>query len=123
QQGQLAGGDHEEGDGERQPRPLVGEETDGEQDQDPTGGQVDEVEDEVDARQARQVAHILRGHWGRRHRRKTRPTPETLRLSARRNAVEETRVPGTVVVGTQWGDEGKGKLTDLLAKEMAMVVR
>ena len=32
-------------------------------------------------------------------------------------------MPGTVVVGTQWGDEGKGKLTDLMAKEMAMVVR
>jgi adenylosuccinate synthase len=32
-------------------------------------------------------------------------------------------VPGTVVVGTQWGDEGKGKLTDLVAKEMQMVVR
>jgi adenylosuccinate synthase len=32
-------------------------------------------------------------------------------------------VPGTVVVGTQWGDEGKGKLTDLLAKEMQVVVR
>jgi adenylosuccinate synthase len=32
-------------------------------------------------------------------------------------------VPATVVVGTQWGDEGKGKLTDLLAKESAMVVR
>jgi adenylosuccinate synthase len=32
-------------------------------------------------------------------------------------------VPATVVVGTQWGDEGKGKLTDLLAKEMGMVVR
>jgi len=32
-------------------------------------------------------------------------------------------VPATVVVGTQWGDEGKGKLTDLLAKETAMVVR
>jgi len=28
-----------------------------------------------------------------------------------------------VVVGTQWGDEGKGKLTDLLAKEMDVVVR
>jgi adenylosuccinate synthase len=27
------------------------------------------------------------------------------------------------VVGTQWGDEGKGKLTDLLAKEMQVVVR
>lgn len=32
-------------------------------------------------------------------------------------------MPATVVVGTQWGDEGKGKLTDLLAKEMHMVVR
>jgi adenylosuccinate synthase len=32
-------------------------------------------------------------------------------------------LPATVVVGTQWGDEGKGKLTDLLAKEMDVVVR
>jgi adenylosuccinate synthase len=32
-------------------------------------------------------------------------------------------VPATVVVGAQWGDEGKGKVTDLLAKEMSMVVR
>ncbi|HLY83209.1 MAG TPA: adenylosuccinate synthase [Acidimicrobiales bacterium] len=32
-------------------------------------------------------------------------------------------MPATVVVGTQWGDEGKGKLTDLLAKEMHLVVR
>jgi adenylosuccinate synthase len=32
-------------------------------------------------------------------------------------------VPATVVVGTQWGDEGKGKLTDLVAKEMQVVVR
>jgi adenylosuccinate synthase len=32
-------------------------------------------------------------------------------------------VPATVVVGTQWGDEGKGKLTDLLAAEMDFVVR
>jgi adenylosuccinate synthase len=28
-----------------------------------------------------------------------------------------------VVVGTQWGDEGKGKFTDLVAKEMTLVVR
>ena len=33
------------------------------------------------------------------------------------------QVSATVVVGTQWGDEGKGKLTDLLAKEMEIVVR
>ena len=32
-------------------------------------------------------------------------------------------MPATVVVGTQWGDEGKGKFTDLFAKEMHLVVR
>ena len=32
-------------------------------------------------------------------------------------------MPATIVVGTQWGDEGKGKLTDTVAKEMTMVVR
>ncbi|MEA3056444.1 MAG: adenylosuccinate synthase, partial [Actinomycetota bacterium] len=32
-------------------------------------------------------------------------------------------MPGTVVVGTQWGDEGKGKLIDILAAETDMVVR
>jgi adenylosuccinate synthase len=43
----------------------------------------------------------------------------------RRNPGGETEenVPATVVVGTQWGDEGKGKLTDLLAGEMDLVVR
>ncbi|MFC1637760.1 adenylosuccinate synthase [Candidatus Margulisiibacteriota bacterium] len=28
-----------------------------------------------------------------------------------------------IIVGTQWGDEGKGKITDLLARDMDMVVR
>ena len=32
-------------------------------------------------------------------------------------------MPATVVVGLQWGDEGKGKTTDLLAEPVAMVVR
>lgn len=32
-------------------------------------------------------------------------------------------MPATIVVGTQWGDEGKGKFTDLVAKEMTTVVR
>lgn len=32
-------------------------------------------------------------------------------------------MPATVVVGTQWGDEGKGKLTDILSAEMDLVVR
>jgi adenylosuccinate synthase len=29
----------------------------------------------------------------------------------------------SVIVGSQWGDEGKGKITDLLSKDMNMVVR
>ena len=29
----------------------------------------------------------------------------------------------TIIVGTQWGDEGKGKFTDLLAAEMDLVIR
>jgi adenylosuccinate synthase len=32
-------------------------------------------------------------------------------------------VPSTVIVGAQWGDEGKGKVVDLLAEQADMVVR
>jgi adenylosuccinate synthase len=32
-------------------------------------------------------------------------------------------MPGLVIVGAQWGDEGKGKVTDLLAEGAQMVVR
>ena len=32
-------------------------------------------------------------------------------------------MPATVIVGTQWGDEGKGRFTDLVASEVSMVVR
>jgi adenylosuccinate synthase len=32
-------------------------------------------------------------------------------------------MPSTVIVGAQWGDEGKGKVTDLLAERADMVVR
>jgi adenylosuccinate synthase len=32
-------------------------------------------------------------------------------------------MPASVVVGTQWGDEGKGKATDYLADRMDLVVR
>jgi adenylosuccinate synthase len=32
-------------------------------------------------------------------------------------------MPGTVIVGAQWGDEGKGKVTDLLAERAEIVVR
>jgi adenylosuccinate synthase len=32
-------------------------------------------------------------------------------------------MPGIVIVGTQWGDEGKGKVTDLLAEQADVIVR
>ena len=32
-------------------------------------------------------------------------------------------MPATVIVGTQWGDEGKGKVTDVLAEHADLVVR
>jgi len=32
-------------------------------------------------------------------------------------------MPATIVVGTQWGDEGKGKIADLLAQDADVVVR
>jgi adenylosuccinate synthase len=32
-------------------------------------------------------------------------------------------MPGKVIIGTQWGDEGKGKVVDLLTEDAAMVVR
>ena len=32
-------------------------------------------------------------------------------------------MPGTVIVGAQWGDEGKGKVIDLLAEHADVVVR
>src|SRR5882672_8270469 len=35
----------------------------------------------------------------------------------------ERFVPGAVIVGTQWGDEGKGRFTDYLAKESVLCVR
>jgi adenylosuccinate synthase len=32
-------------------------------------------------------------------------------------------MPGVVIVGAQWGDEGKGKITDLLAERASTIVR
>src|SRR4051795_4785092 len=34
-----------------------------------------------------------------------------------------SEMPGLVVVGAQWGDEGKGKVTDLIAERADVVIR
>src|SRR5207302_8342018 len=40
-----------------------------------------------------------------------------------RPAWHTARVPATVIVGAQWGDEGKGKIVDLLAQHSDVVCR
>ena len=41
----------------------------------------------------------------------------------RTGPVEEAEMPTAIVVGAQWGDEAKGKITDILAQGASMVVR
>ena len=41
----------------------------------------------------------------------------------RRGKKEENKMQKLVVVGTQWGDEGKGKIVDLLSEKVDMVIR
>src|SRR5919202_4457479 len=45
------------------------------------------------------------------------------RVSAAAVTANVRRVPATVIVGAQWGDEGKGKIVDLLAREADVVCR
>src|SRR5215469_14423567 len=52
-------------------------------------------------------------------------TPATTTASARRPRPTAyfSDVPATVIVGAQWGDEGKGKIVDLLAQHSDIVCR
>ncbi len=51
-------------------------------------------------------------------------TPGGDRVAQRRTDRRlEHSVPATIAVGTQWGDEGKGRVVDVIAKEATMVVR
>src|SRR6185369_15993372 len=38
-------------------------------------------------------------------------------------AKKEPYVPGIIVVGSQWGDEGKGKVVDVFSAQADLVVR
>src|ERR1700704_2873769 len=59
------------------------------------------------------------------------PMPRVARCQARRlpakraprAALHSVSMSGIVVVGAQWGDEGKGKVTDMLAERADAVVR
>jgi adenylosuccinate synthase len=52
-------------------------------------------------------------------------TPGTTTASAKRPSRRAyfSAVPATVIVGAQWGDEGKGKIVDLLARDSDLVCR
>jgi adenylosuccinate synthase len=49
--------------------------------------------------------------------------PRPARPSGTENRTEDVEMPATIVMGGQWGDEGKGKLTDALAAAANVVVR
>src|SRR4051794_10620172 len=59
----------------------------------------------------------------RRQPRQAGPPEGTSNLARSRRPIRRSQMPATVVVGTQWGDKGKGRFTDLFAKEMHVVVR
>src|SRR5438034_1433699 len=57
----------------------------------------------------------------RRAPRTTPPRPPSAGVADRSGTLPI--VPATVIVGAQWGDEGKGKIVDLLAAESDLVCR
>ena len=64
---------------------------------------------------------------GRDLRRSARPCSARTALPVRSHRAPASpyfaAVPGVVIVGAQWGDEGKGKVVDLLAEKADVVIR
>src|SRR5215210_1996406 len=55
--------------------------------------------------------------------RSPRPPSRTTALSKGARPYTRLAMPGVVIVGAQWGDEGKGKVVDLLAEQADLVIR
>src|SRR6201994_3835870 len=66
----------------------------------------------------RRYGSISRVAWGRARPPAGHPAPHRPTVPVRIRPV-----PGVVIVGAQWGDEGKGKITDLLAERATTIVR
>ena len=67
---------------------------------------------------------LARRLGGRDSRRSRSPSSRPPRRGPdRRQRARLARVPATVIVGAQWGDEGKGKIVDLLAQDSDLVCR
>ena len=73
------------------------------------------------------AVHVMKAHHLQRS---VRPAIQSARISSSRRSVS-VRASGqptfdpqvAVVLGTQWGDEGKGKLVDILAQQYEIVAR
>lgn len=59
----------------------------------------------------------------RQHRQALNIAPRPSLLAAHAAAAERFEAQVAVVLGTQWGDEGKGKLVDILAQQYDIVAR
>ena len=74
---------------------------------------------------AERPSNVVKSHWmtkiaGRQSQRRLGATYQAL-ATARGAQAEDPQV--CVVLGTQWGDEGKGKLVDILAQKYEIVAR
>ena len=72
-------------------------------------------------RDLRRPAAAVRRRPARARRRRARAG--AARAGSRRPLIISAVMPGIVIVGAQWGDEGKGKVTDLLAEQADVVIR
>src|SRR5207302_5037794 len=68
---------------------------------------------------------LAREHDARRDGERERADEEQQRDRERHRGTlaDSIDVPATVIVGAQWGDEGKGKIVDLLALDSDLVCR
>src|SRR5206468_5511060 len=94
----------------------------------PTAGRARQKETGRCSREARRSSREADEHLRPRPSPTPRRRPEGVVYPGPRHRpgsfrVRRSLMPATVVVGLQWGDEGKGKTTDFLAEQTAIVVR
>jgi adenylosuccinate synthase len=79
-----------------------------------------DLEHRAHGRHADRLGRTRGAHKDNSLKRQARGLGNAPRVEPRQNPA---LMPGVVIVGAQWGDEGKGKITDLLARDAAMIVR
>ena len=80
----------------------------------PSGGRSHESRPRISASDRKQAAPVAQP---------THLLEPSVCTACRRRRARMAHVPATVIVGAQWGDEGKGKIVDLLAQDSDLVCR